>query len=62
MSASGAMAITGAVLFVMAVILGIAAGQTRSHSRETRYARVGWAVLALSAACLIAAPWIEVTA
>lgn len=57
MSGWGALAVTGAVLLVAAIALGIAGDVTFSRRAERRYARIGWAVFALSCACFIGAVW-----
>ncbi|GHJ59165.1 hypothetical protein NOK12_16830 [Nocardioides sp. OK12] len=59
MSGSGAMALTGVALAVVAVVLSFAAnnfaiGPTRSH-----YARLGWVAFTLAIVGLTSAAWIE---
>lgn len=57
MSGWGALAVTGAVLLVAAIALGVSADDTFSRKAGRRYARIGWTVFALACACFIGAAW-----
>lgn len=57
MSGWGALAVTGAVLLVAAIALGIAFDVTFNRRYERRYARIGWTVFALACGCFIGAVW-----
>lgn len=57
MTGPGALAVTGGVLLVAAIALGIAVDRTLSRRAGRRYARLGWVMFALACACFIGAVW-----
>lgn len=57
MSGSGALAVTGVVLLVAAIVLAFAADDTAWRNEKVRRARIGWTVFALACACFIGAAW-----
>ena len=57
MSGSGALAITGAVLLVAAIVLAFAATEAAWGDEKVLRARIGWTVFALACACFIGAVW-----
>lgn len=57
MSGWGALAVTGAVLLVAAIALGVSADVTLSRKAGRRYACLGWVAFALACACFIGAVW-----
>ena len=57
MSGWGALTVTGVVLLVAAITLGVAVDATFSLKDGRRYARIGWTVFALACACFIGAAW-----
>lgn len=56
MTIAGALAITGGILTVAAIVLGIIAADSRGRTAR-QVASIGWTVFALSIGCLIAAVW-----
>lgn len=57
MSGWGALAVTGAVLLVAAIVLAFAATETAWRDEKVFRARIGWTVFALACACLIGSAW-----
>ncbi|WP_102508139.1 hypothetical protein [Sanguibacter massiliensis] len=57
MSGWGALAVTGVVLLVAAIALGVSAEVSRGWEARERSARIGWTVFALACACFIGAVW-----
>ena len=60
MSAAGAMAVTGAVLAVVAIACGMIAADRGWRRERDWLIRSGWTLTALSATALIASAWMTV--